>query len=380
MLRIGRERWASWLKHPGYDDVPFARPSLGIVCKELLDRGILALMSGTSGFWARPRDVDAYVKEEVVRAVELYGEEGWLDDPASYHVRPPELRHVEIKRAFGWPRHEHLRFESEYEPPAGDPGRERWLDYADNRTAHAFLMRQADESRPWLVTIHGYGMGHAIADFQGIRARHLHGTLGMNVVAYVMPLHGPRRTTGTFGSDLFTGGVANIVHGEAQAMWDLRRIFSWIRSRGATKIGVKGLSLGGYTAALMACLEDDLACAIAGIPACDFIDLFRRHMPRDYGEIPAEVEAFWSDARRVLSVISPLAMPPRIPRERRFIFAGLVDRLVPPAVVRELWEHWDRPQIGWYPGSHVSFLLEPTVREFLESAYRACGMVTAEAV
>jgi hypothetical protein len=89
MLRIGRERWASWLKHPGYDDVPFARPSLGIVCKELLDRGILALMSGTSGFWARPRDVEAYVKEEVARAVELYGEEGWLADPASYHVRPP---------------------------------------------------------------------------------------------------------------------------------------------------------------------------------------------------------------------------------------------------------------------------------------------------
>jgi pimeloyl-ACP methyl ester carboxylesterase len=240
-------------------------------------------------------------------------------------------------------------------------------------------MRQADESRPWLVTIHGYGMGHAIADFQGIRARHLHGTLGMNVVAYVMPLHGPRRTTGTFGSDLFTGGVANIVHGEAQAMWDLRRIFSWIRSRGATKIGVKGLSLGGYTTALMACLEDDLACAIAGIPACDFIDLFRRHMPRDYGEIPAEVEAFWSDARRVLSVISPLAMR-RASRARGASSsrASSIDWFLPRSCASFGSTGSARRSAGTRAATSPS-CSSRSVREFLESAYRACGMVTAEA-
>ena len=53
-------------------------------------------------------------------------------------------------------------------------------------------------------------------------------------------------------------------------------------------------------------------------------------------------------------------------RER---FGGLVDRRTPPDRVRGLWLRWDRPRIAWYPGSHVSFLIEPSVREPLDEAF-----------
>ena len=56
---------------------------------------------------------------------------------------------------------EHLSFESGYEPHLGEPGRERWLSYALNREAHAWVLRHARPGRPWLVCIHGYGMGIA---------------------------------------------------------------------------------------------------------------------------------------------------------------------------------------------------------------------------
>ena len=36
----------------------------------------------------------------------------------------------------------------------------------------------------------------------------------------------------------------------------------------------------------------------------------------------------------------------------------------------ELWQHWEQPRIGWYPGSHVSFLWEPAVKAFLLEAFR----------
>jgi len=62
-------------------------------------------------------------------------------------------------------------------------------------------------------------------------------------------------------------------------------------------------------------------------------------------------------------------MPCRVPRERRFIFGGLVDRLTRPETVRDLWLHWDKPRIAWYPGSHVSFLLEPAVNALLDEAF-----------
>ncbi|EUA88297.1 hypothetical protein I551_5224 [Mycobacterium ulcerans str. Harvey] len=42
-------------------------------------------------------------------------------------------------------------------------------------------------------------------------------------------------------------------------------------------IGINGLSLGGYIASLVASLEDDLTCAILGVPVADLVDLLGRH-------------------------------------------------------------------------------------------------------
>ena len=88
---------------------------------------------------------------------------------------------------------EHARFESGYTPHPGEPGRERWLGYAANRTAHARLLEHPGAPRPWLVCIPGYRVGQVAVDFTGFRTRWLHRTLGLNVAVPVMPLHGPRR-------------------------------------------------------------------------------------------------------------------------------------------------------------------------------------------
>ena len=61
--------------------------------------------------------------------------------------------------------------------------------------------------------------------------------------------------------------------------------------------------------------------------------------------------------------------------DRRCLFAGLADRLVPREHMHALWHHWERPRIGWYAGSHVSFLLEPTVRGFLRESLVTSGLV-----
>jgi hypothetical protein len=62
-------------------------------------------------------------------------------------------------------------------------------------------------------------------------------------------------------------------------------------------------------------------------------------------------------------------MPSRVARNRRFILGGLVDLFAPPASVRELWLHLQRPRIAWYPGSHTSFLFEPVVKGLLEEVF-----------
>ena len=58
--------------------------------------------------------------------------------------------------------------------------------------------------------------------------------------------------------------------------------------------------------------------------------------------------AFW--------IHSPLAHPLRVPRRRALIVTGRGDRVVPPEHSHALWQHWGRPAIHWFGGSHLANL------------------------
>ena len=50
----------------------------------------------------------------------------------------------------------------------------------------------------------------------------------------------------------------------------------------------------------------------------------------------------------------------------RYVFAGLGDRMAVPSQARDLWEHWDRPAIRWFPGNHVGYLWSSKVTTFVD--------------
>jgi hypothetical protein len=152
-------------------------------------------------------------------------------------------------------------------------------------------------------------------------------------------------------------------------------MLGWIRAEGAPAVGVYGLSLGGYTTALLAAFDADLACAVAGVPAADFVDLEEWHSPSIATALAAEAGVDFAAMRGILRVVSPLALEPRVPIERRYVFGGLGDRLAPPAQVRNFWRHWGRPRIVWYPGGHLSFRFEPAVQALVAEALAAGGLV-----
>jgi hypothetical protein len=73
--------------------------------------------------------------------------------------------------------------------------------------------------------------------------------------------------------------------------------------------------------------------------------------------------------------VSPLSFEPQVAPERRFIYAGVADRLVQPRrQVMRLWEHWDRPAAEWYPGGHLGFFRSQSVVEFVSDALATCGL------
>jgi len=318
-----------------------------------------------------------YIGRELDEALDLFEERGWMEDPASYHRAPPPLE----KAKSGGLRHreegfEHLVFESGYEPWPEEPGRDRWLSYERNRTAHAWVLRHPGEPRPWMVCLHGIRMGSPRADVTLFQPDYLHRELGLNLLFPVLPIHGPRRVGPISGDRILAGDVMDTVHAGAQAMWDVRRLVAWLRSEGqdAPAVGVLGHSLGGYAAALLSGLEGGIDCVVVGNPAVDPSHLFWRNalsLATRYLKTGGVTE---EKMDAVLRVVSPLAFSPFPARDRRAIFAGVADRVAPPVEANELWQHWGRPRIAWYRGTHRGFLKAPEGRKALEDTLRAAGM------
>jgi dienelactone hydrolase len=358
--------------------VPVVKPDLALAGQALVDELVLAAIR----FRHRPIGANEMTRmeNEVADAVALYERMGWLADPASFHRGPPAPYDARLRRAWGpGAAFEVLSFTSGYEPHRAEPGRDRWLADEPNATEYAWVLRHR-EPRPWIVCVHGAAMGQALADLRVFRAQWLFEELGLNVALPIQARHGPRRAGAPFGIGWPGEDMLDNVHAIAQSVWDIRRVIAWIRAQEPNPtIAVHGLSLGGYTTALVAGLEPDLACVIAGVPAIDFAELMDRHAPARIKQQPG-YDRISDLARQALRVVSPLAIPPRVPVERRFIYAGLADRLVHPQhQIHELWTQWQQPEINWFRGSHVGFFFSRPVQAFIVDALQRTGVLAIDA-
>jgi len=375
----------SWSAYLGgaHSDLPVARPTLSLATHALRDELVLVGL-----LLRRPvSDPAAYeeINREVQAAVDFYGKQGWLEKPQDFFPAPPAPTDVSIRSFTIRNRtHERMSFESGYEPHPGEPGAERWMSYTGNRREYALMLRHKNgvagnaraEPRPWLVCIHGTEMGRAELDLTLFRAWHLHEDFGLNVILPVLPMHGPR-AKGLPKGAVFPGeNMMDDVHGTAQAVWDVRRIIAWIRAQQPdARIGLNSISLGGYVASLVASLDDDLTCAILGVPPSNLVELLGRHS----GLPPDDPRRGMLDrAGPIGRMISPLSMEPKVPPKGRFIYAGLADRIVHPRQqVMQLWEHWGRPDVGWYRGGHTGFFQARPVQRYVDAALQQSGLIDA---
>jgi len=379
----------SWSAYLGGvpDQLPVARPTLSLASHALRDELVLAGL-----LWRRPlSDPAAYdeINREVQEAIALYGQRGWLEKPQDFFSQPTTPTHLSIRsftraNGLGSRTHERMTFDSGYEPHYGDPGAERWMSYTGNHREYALMLRHRDdnpdvggaEPRPWLVCIHGTEMGRAGLDLTLFRAWDLHERFGLNVMLPVLPMHGPRGRSLPKGAVFPGENVMDDVHGTAQSVWDVRRVLEWIRSRyPGARIGLNSISLGGYVASLVASLDDDLTCAILGVPPSNLVELLGRHagLPKDDPR-----RQTLDLAQPIGRMLSPLSMEPKLPPQGRFIYAGVADRIVHPRQqVVALWEHWGRPDIGWYPGGHTGFFQARPVQRYVDAALVQSGLVAA---
>ena len=250
---------------------------------------------------------------------------------------------------------ESLRFESHF-APVNPAVRTAYAGHNRNGRAHAQHWRHTDGPRPTLCVIHGF-MGSPYVFNSAFFSLPWFFGQGYDVLLYTLPFHGPRasRTSPYSGAGLFAGGIAHLNEAMAHAVHDFRVLVEHLEHQGVEQIGVTGLSLGGYTTALLAAVEDRLAFAIPNAALADMstlidswfpANLMMRHvLPRRGIDFDAFAEA--------VRVHSPLTYPVRLAKERLLVIGGLGDRLAPPEESERIWEHWNRPRLHWYPGNHV---------------------------
>ena len=307
--------------------------------------------------------------EQSFKLEAAFSERGWDHDPSGFHRAPPPPENVRIEqRRDAGVTHELLRWDSGFAPEETLPGAAMWRSYSANNYCAVRVLRHPGPARPWLMCIHGFRMGAPMLDFSLFNPRWLHHRLGLNIIQPVLPLHGMRGVGSRSGDCFLDGDLVELTYAEAHTLWDLRRTLAWLRQQEERpRVGVYGVSLGGYNAALLAGYESDLEFVVAGIPVVDFASALYRFMP------PAHLRYFAAQGmdeqryRDMLRAVSPMTRLPQISKDHLHIFAGAGDRIVLPHHPVQLARHWGVP-VNWFQGSHLSLRYEPQVGETLREA------------
>lgn len=250
---------------------------------------------------------------------------------------------------------EDVRFESPF-VPKNPYERSRYLALAKNRFAHARVWRHHDGPRATLLAIHGFSadLYHFNEWFFALPWLYKQ---GYDVMLVTMPFHGKRQTRWSpfSGHGFFAGGSNRINEALLQAVFDMRIFMDAMFDAGVPRVGVTGMSLGGLATSLLACADERLSFAIPNVPVVSIADLVYEWEPIA-SVVGSSVSALGKDIRTVrqmLAACCPLSFQPKLPKERLFIIGGVGDRLAPPRHSRLLWDHWGRPRLHWFPGSHI---------------------------
>jgi pimeloyl-ACP methyl ester carboxylesterase len=301
-------------------------------------------------------DLSGDVRARIDATRATYAAAGLLARPELY-FRPSGLPAGVRRRRLGRLRGgEHLEltfpsayrtFDLHYQP--------RFQRFEANRVNVVRAWLHRDPGHPAVICIHPWCSGYLALEERIFGARALY-RMGLDVALFTMPFHG-RRTPrqARFPGQLFPSrNLRRTNEAFGQAVADLRALMGWLRQRGSGQPGVLGISLGGYTSALLAGLQSELAFAVPIAAPCSMADVLWFHGRRSPGRREAEEVGFTlEDFRGVWAIHCPLSHPVRLPRERLLLVWLEGDHVVPRVHQLALWRHLGQPELLTAHGGHV---------------------------
>lgn len=217
----------------------------------------------------------------------------------------------------------------------------------ENHQAAARLFLNPDRRRPAAILVHGYRAGNLAFEERVWPVRWLLAR-NMSVALFVLPFHATRRDRG--GPPRFPGSDPRFTNeGFRQAIGDLRGLVRWFRERGAVAVGAMGMSLGGYTASLLATVEP-LDFVVPVIPLASLADAARAG-GRFVGTAEEQaLQHLWLD--RAHAVVSPFTRASLVPGGGALVLGGQSDQITPIAHAERLAAHLGG-DLFRFPGGHL---------------------------
>lgn len=346
------------------------------------DKLLLAAMRRL--FLTNEPTTDPVAFERAVARLQRYIEPDVLADPERLLAPlrgPANLRAVHrkplLRRGCEVGIDEHLCFETPYQPHDPEYASE-YADYPELRHAHVWAWRHIDPAPVTLLLTHGWGVGHWWMHRHEFDVPYLFHRLGLDVYFYLAPFHGRRTpSVARLGGQLHpSSDLVRTNEAFIQTATELRSLISAILARNAAPLGMMGSSLGGYTSALLASIDDRLDFVIPVLPPASMAHLLWDHGRED--ELRVRVEKLGMSRERFhhfWSLHSPLSHTPKVPWSRRLIITGLGDTVVTAEHTRDLWEHWDRPRHFRFAGGHAWQVQRDRYHREVERFLRELGLV-----
>jgi pimeloyl-ACP methyl ester carboxylesterase len=252
---------------------------------------------------------------------------------------------------------------------------ERYTRTRENQFGALRLYRASSaRPRPAVVIVHGYMSGSFPIE-ERLWPLDTLDALGFDVALFVLPFHGLRAAPKRGLVPEFPGTDPRMsIEGFLHAIFDLRACVRWLKASGHPAVGLFGMSLGGYTAALAATVEPELAFLVPVVPLASLADFAREQgslsAPPAQGLLEHEL------LERIYRPISPLSLASRVAPDRVLVVGARSDRVTPISHARRLATHFSAPLIA-FRGGH---LLQIGRRESFERVYDLLRTVAREHV
>ncbi|MFA6560920.1 MAG: alpha/beta fold hydrolase [Verrucomicrobiia bacterium] len=276
-----------------------------------------------------------------------------------------------LHECFGKPRrlgsvvHRSFQFDSPLQSP--------WA--VNNRVNGNYFVGSGDDTleRPVVLFLHGWNA--SIAYYVNYcRTGHRLARRGIHCALVNLPYHVQRKPN-RWNEYFLTENISQTVQAVQQAVIEARIILRWLRSHHRGPVGVWGISLGGWIASILACVERELDFAILMTPAVRLDrQIWELAFLKAMKAVFLEQGASQEDIARIAAPMLPKFHQPLLERDRILLIEALYDQFLGPETIDELWQAWGKPRIERYNHGHISILMDQgvlqTAADFIKTIKR----------